>query len=91
MKIELSDKIRIKKTDLPAYILERIKTYLTIKNAKYEENEKRGYSNHQTPQYVYGYTEDDDYIYAHRGYMGSFYEIQCAIISMNKEFMRLKH
>lgn len=66
MKIELSNKLKI--TGAPPALESEIKTTLTLKNPKWIENNERGYSNWQTPEYLRSYRPITDGLTLPRGF-----------------------
>ena len=55
MEIQIESKITIE--DLPQDLLTELKSRLSFVNPKWEENEKRGYSNWKTPPTLKFYDE----------------------------------
>ena len=71
ISLDISNQLTLTKSELPEVILDNVRSYLTLENPKYLENEKRGYSNYGVSHYLYAYHEDVEHIYCYRGYAGS--------------------
>lgn len=69
IKINLSNQIVVKKSEV-SNLLPQIRSYLTLANPRYNEALRRNYSISGIPQFIYAYSEDDDYFYSARGYLG---------------------
>lgn len=71
INIELGSQISLTKVELPERLLDQIRSYLTLPNPRYKEASERGYSTYGIPQWLFAYHEDEIYLYAYRGYLGS--------------------
>ncbi len=77
IQITLSSQLKIQKSNLSEGMLTQIKNYLTLNNPKYLEAEKRGYFTGDLESKIYCFTEDRDYLYTYRGYLGSLLPFLC--------------
>lgn len=71
INIELSSQIKFRKSELTEGLINQIRSYLTMDNPKYMEAKERGYYTGGFQQYLFACSEDKDYFYAYRGYLGS--------------------
>jgi len=55
--------------DLPGHVLSLIQDRLTFPNPQHQENERRGFSNWNTPRYLHGYTMRGDMMIIPRGFI----------------------
>ena len=69
IEIFVNSQIQINSQSLPARIEQKLKDMLIIMNPKWEENDKRGYWNGDTPKKFYFLTKQDDTYCMPRGFI----------------------
>ena len=73
MKIEVSSRLEV--TDTPKGLCSQIRDRLTIRNPKFDENEKMGRWNGKTEEFLYFYEEDGDTLILPRGFARQLHKL----------------
>lgn len=71
VNIELGSQISLTKSELSEGLLDQIRSYLTMENPKYRDADEHGYSTYGMARFLYAYHEDENCLYAYRGYAGN--------------------
>lgn len=96
IKLKITNKIILKKSNCPKQLLDKIKTELIFNNPKYVEAKKRGYWTGGMPKHLYAYKEDNGCLYMFRGYLTTLLKhlstakLHCDIIDQRLELPSIK-